>query len=214
VTDTGIGIAKEKLNVIFDAFSQADGSTTRKYGGSGLGLAICAELVRLASGEIWAESEPGRGSSFHFTAVFGVAGEEAQLDPAEDTEPRKASRSLKILVADDNPVSQKLVMRVVEKYGHRAVGANDGGAALGAIERERFDLVLMDVQMPVVSGLEIARVIRNREKERGWRLPIIALTANAMSGDRESCLEAGMDAYLAKPLSPAELFDAIESVTS
>ncbi|MSV30463.1 MAG: response regulator [Bryobacterales bacterium] len=212
VTDTGIGIEREKLQVIFEAFSQADGSTTRKYGGSGLGLAICAELAKLASGKIWAESEPGKGSSFHFTALFDLAGEEAQLGPAEDTQPRRASRSLKILVADDNPVSQKLVARVVERYGHRVVVVDDGRAALTAVEREPFDLVLMDVQMPEMSGLEATRAIRNREKEHGGHLPIIALTANAMAGDRELSLEAGMDGYVAKPLNPAELFDAIESV--
>ncbi len=211
VTDTGIGIEKDKLRIIFEAFSQADGSTTRQYGGSGLGLAICAELARLAAGEIWAESEPGKGSSFHFTALFETAGEETQPGPAADNKPRRASRSLKILVAEDNPVSQKLVARLVEKYGHRVTVTDNGKDALAAVERETFDLVLMDVQMPLMSGLEATRAIRERERERGGHLRILALTANAMAGDRELSLEAGMDGFLMKPLSPAELFDAIES---
>jgi signal transduction histidine kinase/DNA-binding response OmpR family regulator len=344
VTDTGIGIPKEKQRFIFDAFSQADGSTTRRYGGTGLGLGICSQLVRLMGGKIWVDSEPGRGSVFHFTARFAlpaqasksspaepaavrdlpvlvvddnetnrrileailsgwgmkptlVAGGPAALEalqaaeeagkpfplvlldnqmpemggpelarlieqeprlagariimltsaerpdgPVEDcltkpvtpsellnailkvlgtpTGPREAApkllpledprRSLRILLAEDNPVNQKLAARMLEKRGHSVAVAGNGLEALEALERERFDLVLMDVQMPEMGGLEAAAAIREQEKSTGAHIPIVALTAHAMSDDRESCLRAGMDDYVTKPVRPQELFEKVE----
>jgi signal transduction histidine kinase/DNA-binding response OmpR family regulator len=358
VADTGIGIPEDKQKVIFDAFSQADSSTTRRYGGTGLGLAISSNLTTLMGGRIWLESAPGRGSSFHFTARFrsgdaraerarcaqpmqllsmrvlvvddnatnrrilhemltywrmrptAVASGQAALlelraaaaasDPfalvlldvmmpdmdgfevvervrqAEgladvavvmltssgqlgemarcrelgidfhltkpvsqselldsiltsvgarlpDLAPGTAApadvpgtngganpRSARVLLAEDNLVNQKLVVRMLERRGYDVTVAGDGVEALLAVERERFDLILMDVQMPRMDGFETAAAIRAREKEPEDHLPIVAMTAHAMKGDRERCLAAGMDGYLSKPISMAELYATIE----
>jgi PAS domain S-box-containing protein len=354
ITDTGIGIAEEKLDQVFEAFVQADSSTTRRYGGTGLGLAISAQLVELMQGRIWVESQLGEGSRFHFTARFGLQagkvtlpeagnlrglrvlvvddsatnrrileemlrkwrmrpalvsngpaalaslekgarshkpfalvlldGQMPEMDgfevarrihgqptlrsakvimltsagqseavcqvtpgvaacltkPARQSElldaivtllgapgratPRaasrrrrriaKARRPLRILVAEDNRVNQELVLELLRQRGHTAVVAADGAKAMKALERERFDAVLMDVQMPNLSGLEATQAIRQSEKSTGRHLPIVAMTAHAMKGDRERCLEAGMDAYVAKPIQAAELFAAFEGLAS
>ena len=353
VTDTGIGIPVEKQKRIFEAFAQADTSTTRKYGGTGLGLAICAQLAELMGGRVWVESQVGYGSTFHFTARFRLqnipAKELAEISPVklqnlpvlivddnatnrrileemitswrmkpvaaangaaalkamkrartegnpfqvvlldghmpemdgfevaarvkkdpqlrhatvillasagkrEDqsraktlgaaaalTKPVKqselwdaivtalhvpvhakarpsasraralnATRPLRILVAEDNPVNQQLALHLLERRGHSAVVAENGREALSAIEKQKFDLVLMDVQMPEMGGLEATRAIREREKSTGGHLPIVAMTAHAMQGDRERCLEAGMDEYLAKPLDPKMFLQTVE----
>jgi PAS domain S-box-containing protein len=360
VTDTGVGVPADKQKLIFEAFSQADASTTRKYGGTGLGLAICTQLVHMMGGRIWVESEVGKGSTFHFTARFGLAkgpvarppaarpehlqglavlvvddngtnrrileellrswglrpltadggpaalGELARasaagepfplvlLDahmPAMDgftlaglirqgpEQPRtalvmltsaahtddvarcrelgidaylmkpvkqselldavltalgrtahyseppaaapvpptaaqmgEARRPLRVLLAEDNPVNQKLAVRLLEKRGHTVEIAGDGRQALAALARQAFDLVLMDVQMPDVDGYDAARHIRWEEQRTGRRIPILAMTAYAMKGDRERCLEAGMDGYVSKPVQPHELFKAIDDL--
>jgi len=354
ITDTGIGIAEEKLDQVFEAFVQADSSTTRRYGGTGLGLAISAQLVELMQGRIWVESRLGEGSRFHFSARFGLQpgnaplpkagnlrglrvlvvddsatnrrilremlrkwrmrpglassgsaalaclekgahsgkpfalvlldGQMPEMDgfevalrihghpmlsdvkvimltsagqseavcqvtpgvatcltkPARQSElldaivtvlsgpgrakPRAASRGrrriakarrpLRILVAEDNRVNQELVLELLRQRGHTAVVAADGAKALKVLEGERFDAVLMDVQMPNLSGLEATRAIRRSEKSTGRHLPIVAMTAHAMKGDRERCLEAGMDGYVAKPIQAAELFAAFEGLAS
>jgi PAS domain S-box-containing protein len=357
VSDTGIGIEKEKQGMIFEAFTQADASTTRNYGGSGLGLAISTQLVGLMGGRMWVESEPEVGSKFHFTARFELqAGELAStaavqvslkgmqtlvvddnevnrrildeflrkwdmkpvlvdganaalaeleraasrrasyplvlldammpgvdgfalakkikqspnlanavimmlssadqvtdsarcrelgisvyltkpvrqselLDaimsalgslkaesvsaPKPVAEPiLKASRSLRILLAEDNPVNQRLAVRILEKWGHSVAVAGNGRKAVDMWEKEPFDLVLMDVQMPEMSGLEATAAIRKLESAAGRRSPIVAMTAHAMEGDREKCLSAGMDHYVTKPIDQKKLFDAIESYAS
>ncbi len=358
VTDTGIGIAREKQQAIFEAFVQADGSTTRKHGGSGLGLAISSQLVAMMGGRIWVESEVGRGSTFYFTARFGlpkgapvraVPNEAASLrdlpvlvvddnatnrrileeillqwrmkpalaeggwtalaaleracdlgrpfplvlidaqmpdmdgfalveriksDPrlagatimmltsagqrgdaarcralgivaylikpikqsdlleaillALGQKPRpsdlpslitrhslrEARRKLRVLLAEDNAVNQELAVRLLERRGHSVVLARNGKEALAALDEQKFDLVLMDVQMPEMDGFEATAAIRAREKQTRQHLPIIAMTAHVMKGDRERCLAAGMDGYIPKPVQPKELFQAIEGLAT
>jgi CheY-like chemotaxis protein len=353
VIDTGIGIPREKQSLIFDAFTQADNSTTRLYGGTGLGLAISAELVELMQGIIWVESEVGQGSRFHFTARFGLqkslpanpapkevslkeipvlivddnltsrnilqeiladwgmkptlvdSGEAAlaeleralawgkpfplvlldsnmpdggglplasriknnpafqsalilmlsasgQLEEAAQSRqlgiktyltkpvrqsdllntvmtalgktghqkisakglwpPRLSKRPQRILLAEDHPVNQRLAKKLLEKWGHKIVLADNGRRALQALEHGPFDLVLMDLQMPGMGGLEATALIREKEKLTGKRIPIIAMTAHAMKSDHPECARAGMDGYVAKPLDAQLLFDTIEKV--
>jgi PAS domain S-box-containing protein len=355
VADTGIGIPREKQAAIFDAFEQADSSTTRRFGGTGLGLAISSRLVQLMDGRIWVESDVGRGTTFRFTAHFGIAGgEAAEVSPVgralvrdtpvlvvddnatnlhileemcrnwgmkptavlgvpealaslrsalqsgqpyalvltdanmpdidgfslaeqvkqdaelsstvimmltsgdrpgdvarceqlgvaayllkpikqselfdaivmalgiTDAEPEaretmaaeQPSRlhSLRILLAEDSLVNQKLAVGLLEKYGHTVVVANHGGEAMAALDAQDFDLVLMDVQMPEMDGFEATAAIRTKEKRTGAHIPIIAMTAHAMKGDREQCLEAGMDGYIAKPIRAKQLFETLETM--
>jgi len=215
VKDTGIGIPRDKQHRIFEAFTQADGSATRKYGGTGLGLSICSKLVSLMGGRIWVESELGKGSAFQFVARFGKAIDVpgASLHPMAQ-QPETAALMeqrgpLRVLLAEDNLVNQKLAVRLLEKEGHRVIVTGNGREALAALDEGDFDAVLMDVQMPEMSGFEATATIREKEKKTGKRQPIIALTAHAMKGDRERCLEAGMDDYLAKPIQRDELFAAL-----
>ena len=222
VGDTGIGIPTEKQSAVFEAFTQADGSTARRYGGTGLGLAISRRLVEMMGGRIWMESTPGAGSTFHFTAQFGVpvpaleasdqAGPVASPEPERSGSTPENQREYRILLAEDHVVNQKLATCLLERYGHTVVVASNGREAISALEKELFDLVLMDIQMPELDGLSATAVIRQRERETGNHLPIIAVTAHAMKGDRERCLEAGMDGYVAKPIKVAQLLAVIAQV--
>jgi signal transduction histidine kinase/ligand-binding sensor domain-containing protein len=221
VRDTGIGIPQDKQQLIFEAFRQADGSTTRKYGGTGLGLAISSSLVEMMGGSIEVKSAMGAGSTFSFTAKFGVAPVAAGAKPVDSaslqnmleaagTRNGSGPLSLSILLAEDNPVNQRLAMRLLEKRGHRVDLASSGREAIDWLERKRFDLILMDLQMPDMDGLEATALIREREKRDGGRTPIVALTAHTMKGDRERCIEAGMDNYINKPIDAVKFLEIVE----
>jgi signal transduction histidine kinase/ActR/RegA family two-component response regulator len=213
VEDTGIGIAPEDQRLIFEAFRQADGSPTRRFGGSGLGLAISERLVTMMGGRIGVESWLGQGSRFHFTTLFAVAAETAPEAAPELTRAQTGPHGhLRVLVAEDNLVNQKLVVRLLEKRGCQVAVANNGTQALAVLAETPVDLILMDVQMPEVDGLEATRAIRQHERHSGAHVPIVALTAHAMAGDAERCLGAGMDRYLSKPVRSEELFEVIEEL--
>jgi two-component system sensor histidine kinase/response regulator len=218
VRDTGIGIAADKLDSIFAPFVQADGSLARRYGGTGLGLTISAQLAGMMGGRVWVESELGKGSTFHFTVPVETS-KEQPVTPSSRSCHAPSARSteggqkrLRILMAEDNAVNQRVGAAMLRKRGHEVVLAGDGCEALEALEKGPFDLVLMDVQMPNMDGFEATSRMRLREKESGRRLPIIALTAHAMNGDRERCLAAGMDGYVTKPLQLVELSRVIDEV--
>jgi PAS domain S-box-containing protein len=214
VRDTGTGIPADKQETIFEPFAQVGGALTRVREGTGLGLAIASRLVGMMGGRLRVESQVGKGSTFEFTAWFGLG--QASPAPAEPPAPaaaphRPCPRRLRVLLAEDNPVNQKLAVSILHKQGHAVVVAGNGREALAALGRGEFDLVLMDVQMPEMDGLEATKQLRAWERGTGRHVPVIAMTAYAMKGDRERCLQAGMDGYLAKPVRTAELLQAIES---
>jgi len=206
VSDTGIGIPAEKQQVIFAPFSQADSSTTRKYGGTGLGLTISRHLVEKMGGKLWVESEVGRGTQFHFTARLETSEKTIEAGTAQFSEHPKDF--FRVLVAEDSLVNQRITTRLLEKRGYRAVVVANGREALEALKNENYDLVLMDVHMPEMDGLEATAAIRQREKETGFHQPVIALTASI---DRARCLAAGMDGHLEKPINPQELDEVLKT---
>jgi signal transduction histidine kinase/DNA-binding NarL/FixJ family response regulator len=240
VTDTGIGIPEGKHGTIFEPFSQADGSTTRKFGGTGLGLTISSTLVQLMGGRLWVDSTLGSGSTFHFTITLGV-GDVADIGAAESrsndetrADVRRAAgltpggmplaattsigalamgpggRPVNILLVEDNVVNQRVARGLLTRRGHRVSVAANGVEALARLDHETFDLILMDLQMPEMGGFDATIAIRQREQLTGAHVRIVAMTAHAMKNDRERCLAAGMDGYLSKPIDPPELFDVVE----
>jgi signal transduction histidine kinase/ActR/RegA family two-component response regulator len=211
VRDTGIGVAPDKLDRLFEAFAQADSSTTRRYGGTGLGLAISRRLSELMGGSLRAEGTVGVGSTFHLVVpLTAVEAPEARLEPQSARRPgaprpavappapAAGVKALRLLLAEDNVVNQRVAIRMLERLGYRPDVVSNGVEVVAAIERQPYDVVLLDVQMPEMDGLAAARAIRARWPHRPVRL--IAMTANALEGDREACLAAGMDDYLAKPV--------------
>jgi signal transduction histidine kinase len=221
VQDTGIGISPRGMERLFRSFSQVDATTSRRYGGTGLGLAISRRLARLMGGDLWAESQEGVGSTFHFTIAAmpaACAGQPATVPPAIPSltvVPSTATNGavmpppLRILLAEDNVVNQKVGVRMLERLGYRAEVAGNGLEVLEALERQAYDLVLMDVQMPEMDGLETARQIRTR-RPRPAGPQIVALTAHALNEVRQECLDAGMDDYISKPFQMSDLSRVLE----
>lgn len=209
VTDTGIGIPEDKLGLIFEKFTQADTSISRRFGGTGLGLAITRSLVEMQRGTIRATSIPDEGSTFTVTLSYAAAEEYA---PAFELGSAGGNASGRVLIVEDNQVNQKLVSALLKKAGYTVAIAANGVEALRAVEQEEFRLILMDVQMPVMDGLEATRLIRRDER---WQAtPIIAMTARAMEGDKQSCLSAGMNGYISKPIHAAHLLSVMEEFTA
>jgi signal transduction histidine kinase/ActR/RegA family two-component response regulator len=213
VTDTGAGIPPDKQKIIFDAFSQGDSSITRRFGGTGLGLTICRDLVLLMGGRIWVESEPGRGTTFHFTARLGRSTGPARREPAALPEPQSSgSRPLRILIAEDNFINQRVLMQLLTNAGHLFELAGTGGQALSKCEKGRFDLILMDVHMPEMDGLEATRRIRAVEATTSQHVPIVGVTASAGQQDLQACLDCGMDACITKPIEVSALRGILNEV--
>ena len=214
VQDSGIGLTPEGMAKLFQSFSQADSSTTRKYGGTGLGLVISKRLAEIMGGTMTADSAgAGQGSSFRFhiraEAVAGTAATGARPSGKAAIDPQMATRHpLRILLAEDNLVNQKLALRLLSQMGYRADVVANGQLALESVEQQAYDVVLMDVQMPEMDGLEASRRITSKWSAQE-RPRIIAMTANAMQGDREECLAAGMDDYLTKPIRVDALVQAL-----
>ena len=211
VEDTGIGIPPDKLEAIFSPFVQADSSNQRRAGGTGLGLSISRRLATLMDGRVWAESTMGEGSTFHLLLNLPLAAGPA---PVRRAVPEVRLEGIRVLVVEDNPVNEKVFSSLLRRRGAEVRIARDGYEAVGQVIDHEFDLILMDVQMPRMDGLEAASAIRAREAGTGRRTPIIAMTAAAMNEDRERCLQAGMDAYLSKPVLPETFFETIATVLS
>jgi signal transduction histidine kinase/CheY-like chemotaxis protein len=213
VTDTGIGIPRERMDRLFRPFSQVDASTTRKYGGTGLGLAISSRLCELMNGRMWVESKPGKGSTFFFTAELlpppmdgsGDEAEECASAPEKSVDPAK----VRLLLAEDNAVNSKVAMLLLKRAGYNPDLAENGQEVLDVFHKKHYDVVLMDMQMPVMDGLEATRKLRRMLSPKGLHPYIVALTASAGKPDHDRCIEAGMDAFLAKPIRVNEMLAVI-----
>ena len=220
VIDQGIGIPPKNLTTIFDVFTEAHNTTSRCYGGTGLGLAICKKLVEMMRGQIWVDSVEGQGSTFHFTIIFGYRPhallklkESAQGADISTAIPEEV-KHLKILVAEDNAINQKIATKMLEKFGWQVTAVVNGQEVLNILNGQSFDVILMDDQMPVLDGMATTQVIRREEKQTGLHVPIIAITANAMAGDRERYLASGMDGYVSKPIDRGALYNEIVNLVT
>jgi len=210
IKDTGIGISKENQKKLFTAFTQSDASFTRKFGGTGLGLAISKRLAELMGGEIGVESEIGKGSKFWFT-IWAEEGEE--VVQAEKIERKISDKEIKILLAEDNKVNQLVARQIIEKAGHKVSVANNGLEAVDLYSKNHFDLILMDIMMPEMDGLEATWIIRQMERDKSMKnIPIIALTANVLKEDRNKYISAGMNDFLSKPIRPELLLEKIDQL--
>jgi CheY-like chemotaxis protein/HPt (histidine-containing phosphotransfer) domain-containing protein len=235
VRDTGIGIAPEDRLRIFEPYTQVDQSATRRHSGAGLGLAICRELTERMGGRIWVESEPGGGSRFHFTVRFALAPAEGpggalprlaptrgghsgspryEHVPADMDQWPAAERALRVLLAEDTPANQKVATAILAKRGHGVDIARNGAEAVEMVQKSCYDVVLMDVQMPVLDGLQATTAIRRLEPPEQAHVPIVAMTAHVMRVDRERCLEVGMDGYISKPVDAGKLIRVVEKVAA
>jgi CheY-like chemotaxis protein len=223
VADTGPGIPASKKDKIFQAFEQVDLSVTRRFGGTGLGLAICSRLVRMMGGEIWVESQVGVGSRFHFHVTLegdpvSPLAANVPLESRDSTVPGgplaavPPEQAVRVLLVEDEDVSREVALRVLSRRGHAVTSASNGRQALALWESTSasFDVIVTDISMPEMSGLELTRAVRQREGSSGKRIPIIAMTANAMKGEAERCIEEGMDGYIPKPIQRQDFLRVIE----
>ncbi len=208
VSDTGIGIEKSKLETIFQSFSQAEAQTTRKYGGTGLGLSICKALVESQNGKIWIESILGKGSTFYFELSYPKSVGNSEVVKTDEVNVKKLS-DIKVLLAEDNQINQFLAVEILGQFGIEVEIANNGKEALDKLNTNHFDLILMDIQMPEMGGIEATKLIRLMQEPKKRNIPIIALTANALKGDAENYLAAGMNDYLSKPFDEIQLYKKI-----
>jgi CheY-like chemotaxis protein/two-component sensor histidine kinase len=209
VTDTGIGIAKDKQSIIFDSFTQASSDTTRHFGGTGLGLAICKKLVELQGGAITIESEPEKGSTFRFALSFGISEKGFKTQAAELPESFSGLEGKKILVAEDNKINFFVANKFLIGWGIMVTHAENGQIALDLLEKEEFDLILMDLHMPVMDGIEATRIIRKSENTKIKDIPIVALTAAIMSENHDKIEDLKINDYVLKPFKPHDLFERI-----
>jgi PAS domain S-box-containing protein len=216
VQDTGIGLSSHNLKTIFNSFSQADNSTTRQYGGTGLGLAISKGIVEKMKGEIWAESKEGEGSSFYFTCVLEKSAEDTTIVTNAiviNLEDSAKEDVLKLLIVEDDAISRMVIENFAIQKGWQVIMAQNGKEAIDVYRKQHVDAILMDVQMPELDGYKATGVIRQLEKQKGTHTPIIAMTAFALKGDREKCLESGMDDYLSKPIDAEKFYETVEKWT-
>ena len=222
VIDSGIGISPKNLPHVFDLFTDAHNTTARRYGGTGLGLAICKKIVEMMDGSLEVESVEGTGSTFRFSVIFGYKpGLFGNLGGAQDPKGETAAlsvppelRHLRILSAEDNAVNQRIVVRVLEKLGWKVTTVNNGQEVLDILNNQTFDVILMDDNMPLLSGIEAVQVIRREEKQTGHHVPVIAMTANAMATDRKKYLASGMDGYVSKPIDRDLLYEEIVNLVT
>jgi CheY-like chemotaxis protein/two-component sensor histidine kinase len=209
VTDTGIGIEKDKHTVIFDSFTQASSDTTRHFGGTGLGLAICKKLVELQGGAITIESEPDKGSTFRFALNFGITEKGVNAQTPEIAESFSGLEGKRILVAEDNKINFFVANKFLTSWGISVTHAENGKIALAILEKESFDMILMDLHMPVMDGIEASRIIRNSNNIKIKNIPIVALTAAIMSESHDKIEDLKINDYVLKPFKPHDLFDRI-----